>query len=291
LVGGAVGLVTSIIGLVPLDTARAIARAAGRFAIWAGVEGTRVTRINLGRCFGLEGSALDALVRASLEHTACLVAEAGMLAHWSPERIEATIVDVQGLERLRAVRAGGRGVLILAPHFGNWEILTFVLGPDGMVAVYDPPRIDGLEVPIRTSRERFGARLVPTSRAGLRTLYRTLRSGGLAGILPDQVPEREAGEYAPFFGQPALTMTFGHRLIRETAPEVFIASARRVEGGFAVRFDAAPRELYSAHPRDHVIALNRAIEQLVQTDPAQYQWEYKRFKRQPEGCPQFYPKR
>jgi Kdo2-lipid IVA lauroyltransferase/acyltransferase len=37
--------------------------------------------------------------------------------------------------------------------------------------------------------------------------------------------------------------------------------------------------------------MNRAIEQLVLADPAQYQWDYKRFKRPPPGQPYPYPRR
>jgi KDO2-lipid IV(A) lauroyltransferase len=34
---------------------------------------------------------------------------------------------------------------------------------------------------------------------------------------------------------------------------------------------------------ESVTAMNDAIEQLVKKNPAQYQWEYKRFKKPPEG--------
>jgi KDO2-lipid IV(A) lauroyltransferase len=35
-------------------------------------------------------------------------------------------------------------------------------------------------------------------------------------------------------------------------------------------------------------AVNRAVEDCIAIDPAQYLWSYRRFKTQPEGVPDFY---
>jgi KDO2-lipid IV(A) lauroyltransferase len=40
--------------------------------------------------------------------------------------------------------------------------------------------------------------------------------------------------------------------------------------------------------KESAVAMNQAIERLVRTAPARYQWEYKRFKRPPPGEPDPY---
>ena len=175
-------------------------------------------------------------------------------------------------------------MLVLAPHYGNWECLALFLGKYATTALYDPPRIASLETTLRKARERGGVRMLPIDRRGIRAIYEVLVSGRVAALMPDQVPARNAGVYAPFFAQPALTMTFAHRLIQRTKPVVVLGTARRVASGFSIEFSALPQEVYSADPETSAAAMNRAIEDLIRTDPSQYQWEYKRFRRQPRGA-------
>jgi KDO2-lipid IV(A) lauroyltransferase len=47
-------------------------------------------------------------------------------------------------------------------------------------------------------------------------------------------------------------------------------------------------DILAAEPETAVAELNKAIEYLVRRAPEQYQWEYKRFKRRPEGMARLY---
>ncbi len=104
------------------------------------------------------------------------------------------------------------------------------------------------------------------------------------GILPDQVPEKTAaGGVAPFFGQPSLTIGLIHGLIQKTGCAVASVFAQRVPGGFKmVVLDADPA-IYSEDELTSLTGMNASVEACVRRAPAQYQWEYKRFKRQPDG--------
>ena len=288
--------VTRLLSWLPLRAGRGCAAWLGRLMDVLGSRAASVTRINLARCFpGLDGVALTRLARRSLGHTSCLVFESGPLAHWPGERLAKLVVSERGREQLTARRKDGRpsdgGVLMLVPHFGNWEFICYVLGSLQFVALFDPPRVRALKEPLRRSRERFGARLLPANAGGLRAAYRQLRGGGLVCLLPDQVPEFRGGAYAPFFGHPALTMTLAHRLIQRTRPAVLLGSASRVPGGFSLVYEPLGEHIYADQAATFAQALNEAIEELVRRDPAQYQWEYKRFKKQPQGQPPVYPKR
>jgi KDO2-lipid IV(A) lauroyltransferase len=270
--------------LMPLRMQRAIGRLLGRFAWWLRIDAARVTRINLALCFPeVPDLQRDRLGRESLEQTAQLLTEAGAIFHWSESRWARLAVSIEGDDLLERALSERRGVLLLVPHLGSWEYLSLYLGRYGVTALYDPPRNRHLEGPLRAARARAGARLLPISRSGLRSLYEALGNGSLVALLPDQVPERSAGVYADFFGVPALTMTLAWRLIRREDPLVLIGVAIRTCGGFALRFLEPDQHVRSPDPAIAVAALNRAIEGLVRRSPAQYQWEYKRFKRPPPG--------
>ena len=283
--------VTRLLGWLPLRASRRCAAVLGWLMMRLDTGPARVTRTNLSLCFPrMDEGERERLARHSLRHTACLLFESGLLSNWPRQRLERLIVSETGRKTLdNGLRTGG--VLMFVPHFGNWEFLCFALGDTGFATLYNPPRIRSLEGNLRRSRERFGARMYPTGAGGVRAIYRQLDAGGLACLLADQVPEEHSGVYAPFFGRPVLTATLAHRLIQRSHPTVMLGSARRVPGGFDLCYERLGDEFQASDPRVFAEAFNGAVETLARRDPAQYQWEYKRFRKQPEGFPPVYRKR
>jgi KDO2-lipid IV(A) lauroyltransferase len=126
--------------------------------------------------------------------------------------------------------------------------------------------------------------------SAVRQLLKLLKAGGVVGILPDQQPKAGDGEFAPFFGVPALTMTLLPRLAARTDAVVLFAWCERIgadsESGapvFALHIEAAPDALSAPDPATGVHALNAAVEAIARRDPAQYQWTYKRYTLRPPG--------
>ena len=285
-----------LVSLLPLKLVRQGSRWLSALHLILDTRAAQNTRANLAMCFPeLAPTALRALARDSLGETACIVGESGMVFHWPRERWLVLAEEPQ-VEPLQQALAADTGVLVMVPHYGNWEYLALFLGQYGAMALYERPRIASLEAPLRRARQRGGMTLLPIDREGLRSAYRQLAEGGCLALLPDQVPRRTAGVYAPFFGVPALTMTLAHRLIQRTRPIVLLGVARRTAAGFAVRFvtvgQPGDRErhegIYAPAAQTSAAALNGAIEAAVKEDPAQYQWEYRRFRRQPKGSPDPY---
>ncbi len=282
------GLVRAL-SVLSIGGQRRLGRWLGGLVWRLGRTEVQTTLTNLSLCFPeLSADDRSALARQSVNHTAMLLTESGALFHWPPARWRALAIEVEGAEVLDRACRQPHGVLVLAPHLGNWEFLALLLGERQITALYDPPRLRGLEVHIRRARNRAGANLLPIDQRGLRGLYQALKDGRVAGLLPDQVPAREAGVYAPFFGMPALTMTFAHRLLVRTRAEVVLAAALRCPDGFRVCYRSPDPDIRDPDPVVSATAMNRAIADLVREAPAQYQWDYKRFKRQPAGTPDPY---
>jgi Kdo2-lipid IVA lauroyltransferase/acyltransferase len=280
------------LSFLSLEGQRRAGRLLARLVWLLNTREVQSTLSNLQRCFpNMDPGAREKLARASLEQTGQLLGEVGATAHWGEHRWRSLIQHVEGEDLLGDAQHPDQPVLVLVPHFGNWEMLNLYLGSRDVSFLYDPPRQRALELPILAARTRTGARMLPIGMGGLRQFQRAFRARRLVALLPDQVPERRAGVYAPFFGVPALTMTFAHRLITGSNARVLLGTAIRCPGGFRVRFTRMPDDIADPDPVVSAAAMNRAVEALVMSDPAQYQWEYRRFKRPPPGQPDPYPRR
>lgn len=256
----------------------------------------QTTRTNLACCFpAMDPAAREALGKRSLQATMQTIMEAGAVWLWPAHRVLALVQGVDGLALLERAKVAGKGVIVLAPHLGNWEVLGLYLNACGLGQSYQlyqapaDPRLDAL---IHRARSRAGATMVATDNRGVAELLRALRAGDIAGILPDQVPDEAGGAYAPFYGIPALTMTLLVRLQQKTGATVVLAFARRCDSeagpGFEVVFREPDAAIYAEDMSEALAAMNRAIETLIALAPEQYQWEYKRFRRQPQGSPRIY---
>ena len=210
-----------------------------------------------------------------------------------PARSLARIRETQGVDLFDAALASGHGLIIAAPHYGNWELLNQWLASRTPLAIlYAPPESRIGEAFLRRVRARHGdAQRVTQVRAegpAVRQLFKLLKDGGVAGILPDQQPKAGDGEFAPFFGIPALTMTLLPRLAQRTGATVLAGYCERIGDDadgplFALRFEPASAAI--ADPQQGVAALNALVERVARRDPAQYQWTYKRYSIPPAGSP------
>ncbi len=204
------------------------------------------------------------------------------------DRVLSLVRQVSGAELLR--RDDGRGVIVLSPHLGAWELAGLYLSTRGPTTIlYKPqPELDRL---IRAVRGRGGARVVPTDAGGIRCLMGALRRGEYVGILPDQEPKANRGSiFAPFFGVPAFTMLLINRLARKTRARVVFLFAERLPRarGFHIHCLPAPEAIASDDEVAGATALNRGIEAAVAACPEQYLWAYKRFRKRPPGCAKVY---
>ncbi|MFT6915546.1 MAG: KDO2-lipid IV(A) lauroyltransferase [Motiliproteus sp.] len=279
--------VLTLIGCLSLPLARALGSAIGALAYLFSARSARVTRENIDICLShLSEAERRKLAYQSVLETARLAAEICVVWARKGEWIRRHILAYEANTLAESYLSEGKGLLVLAPHIGNWEVLGYhlaSLGPN--TNLYQPPRLSSLDRIVRNARQRFGARLVPADRKGLSQVLKTLKEGGISGILPDQTPQdANAGAFVPFFTEPAFTMTLVHKLIQKTGCRVVFAYARRVPGGFEIVFHKPPEAIYAADQITALTALNQGVEACVLDVPTQYQWEYKRFKKRPEGA-------
>jgi Kdo2-lipid IVA lauroyltransferase/acyltransferase len=207
-------------------------------------------------------------------------AAAELIAVWfRPQQESASWVkSVRGWEAVEAARRAGRGVVLLTPHLGCFEVIAQYLGLRfDLTALYRPPHYRLLEPAMLAGRRRERLHLASTDVAGVRSLLKALKRGEAIGILPDQVPSAGDGEWAEFFGRPAYTMTLASRLAQKSGAPILITYARRLPrgGGYELAFEPLPeRQPGESQARQ----LNRGLEAVIRRVPEQYLWSYNRYK-------------
>ena len=277
--------------LLPLSFARGLGRFAVRLYWPFGGRSRQVTLANIRAVYAsLSEKEQLALAKRSLVATGELAGEMGHVWMKPWEKVAELILDAQGVELISNAQREGRGVILLAPHVGNWEVIGLHLATLGStVSLYEPPKIESLGAVIEKSRQSSGATLVPTTSRGLAKLLKSVKSGGIAGILPDQVPpEINSGENSVFMGIPCFTGTLASNIIRRTGALAVFGVATRVPGGFVIRYTLAEAEIYEQDTALSLAALNRGVEASLSNCVEQYQWEYKRFRVRPKDGPGFY---
>jgi len=254
--------------------------------------------------YGLSGTYRRRLVQnanlAGLPVTArrSAVAEAGRMVAELPwlwlrpaSRPLGSTVQWQGQALIDAALDEARGLVLLTPHLGCFEVCAQAIAESygdrtRLTAMYRPARQPWLRALEETARARPGLATAPAALAGVRQMIRALRRGESVGLLPDQVPPEGMGVWAPFYGQPAYTMTLATRLAQQTGAVLLLIWAERLPGGrgYVLRVSAPSQPLPTQAVDDEALqlacaaAVNREMEGLIGQCPSQYLWGYNRYK-------------
>ena len=201
-------------------------------------------------------------------------------------------VQWQGAELIEQALAAGRGLILLTPHMGSFEVAAQAYAQrfgarQPITVLYRPARQAWLRELEETARARPALATAPANLAGVRQLMRALRQGQTLGMLPDQVPPEGMGVWAPFFGQPAYTMTLAARLAQQAGAAVLLIWAERLPrgAGYAICLRPLAEPLPDKAGQDEeawnraaAAAINHSMEAVIQHKPEQYLWGYHRYK-------------
>ncbi len=278
----------SLFTRLPWPVLRTLADALAWVWIAFNARESRVTRRNLELALPeLDGQQRRHLHRRTMRTTARQALET--LRLWSrpaAENLRRHLCERHGEPLYDAALASGRGLIVVAPHYGNWELLNQWLASRGPIAiVYAPPDSPVGDAFLQRVRGVDNIRQVRAEGPAVRQLFKTLKEGGAVGILPDQQPKGGDGVFVPFFGVQALTMTLVNRLAERTGATVLYAWCERTgpDLQFALHVEPAPPQIADPDPVVAVTAMNADIERIARRSLGQYQWTYKRYTLRPPG--------
>ena len=259
-------------------------RALGALMRVAMIRRGRTAAANLAWCFPeLDDAARAALLRAHFESLGIGVFEF-FRAWWGRLAPLDAGCTLAGLEHLDAARSGGRGVILVSPHFTTLEICVRLLSRHVQLAgMYRPHDEPALEWAVRRARAGYTLAMFP--RDALRPAVKHVRGGGVLWFAPDQETRRGESVFVPFFGRPAWSLTSTHQLARLTGAAVLpLFHRRRADGTYELEIGPAFAGFPSNDATVDTARVMAKIEELVRREPAQYLWIHQRFKRQPEGA-------
>jgi len=145
---------------------------------------------------------------------------------------------VEGMERFREHRAGGRGAIFLMSHFGNWELAARLFARKGMPLMLHlgEKRDEQIEKKQKRDLARDGVRVATASAASggspfdLLESVRLLRGGGCVSIAGDRI-QREGQRQADalFFGRRTRVPLAPHLLAQKAGVPIFTLFTVRVQ--------------------------------------------------------------
>jgi len=191
-------------------------------------------------------------------------------------------------ERVKWMMQEHKGMLMLTAHYGNFEIVGYMMGLFGF-DVYSVARpldnryINDYLFGIRQSK---GQKLI-IKKGASSTMGEVVTNGATLGFIADQDAGKK-GIFVDFFGRKASTYkSIGLLAMMENVP-VVIGSSRRMNGRFFFNMEVeriiVPSEW--ADKPDPLQWISQeytiAIESFIRKDPAQYWWMHRRWKTRPK---------
>jgi KDO2-lipid IV(A) lauroyltransferase len=209
------------------------------------------------------------------------------LPTWTRDKI-AQQLSLDCFDRLERAIAGGRGVVVVTAHFGNWDLLACLAAKLGVPLHVVSRDLKGG----RTGRAWFAAREAAglhlhAAQGSAGELLAALRRGEVVAFVIDQHMPPKWGVPVPFFGRPASTIDAPAILAARTGAAVHPAFL--IREGFerhrlwvGTEIPLAPGRGRAA-VRENTARFSAAVEEAVRTYPEQWIWVHRRWKL-PEGA-------
>lgn len=196
-----------------------------------------------------------------------------------------TVVNFTGAEDFKAVYSQNKGVLMIAAHFSNWELLGVAIAQNGfpLSVIARKLYIEELDELLIQSRESMGMKII---RRGLNDspmgILRALKKNHCLAMLIDQNIKSVPGVYVDFFGKKALTPSGLAALALKTgAPVVSGMIIREKDDTFKVEMSKQVELIKTGNEEQDLIKntqlFTNIIESYIRKYPEQWVWFHKRW--------------
>ena len=247
----------------------------------------RITQQNVRQSFPDHSAAeVNDIVVGSYENLGITLAELLAVPKMSANDI-LRLVQLSGYEEPAERLANRQPTVMVAAHFGNWELLAMAVGiamQYPLTMVVHPQKNVSADLVLNSYRRKYGNILVPF-RDAARTLMRTLQDGGVAAFLADQHADPKKDAWIDFFGRPTPTYEAPAALALRFGSPIYTAfPVRQPEGHYVARIEAI-RSDDLPNDRDGIRALTerhvRALEAAVRAHPTLWSWQHRRWRQVP----------
>lgn len=227
--------------------------------------------------------------RRKVARTSCVrLIETGLMSLAAPFFSEKRILamasmSARAVDKMAFFAEGPTPAVLGTVHLSYWEGLTWVpllmrpkLPPE-IVTIFRPLRNPKLDAWLRSTRERFGIRLM-SRKSGLHAALHTLQRKGSVAILFDQSAGSH-GYLTKFLGRECSTTPLPGLLVEKSGARLCIIYPRR-HAFWRFEIDMVELE-HDKTPEGVTLALNRGFEDMLKNDEvlcSSWLWLHKRWR-------------
>jgi KDO2-lipid IV(A) lauroyltransferase len=280
----AVYTLTKLAQILPGRVADWLAVALGNLAYLILTSRREIALNNLRRAFGSEKSekefkAIARKVFVNISRTLIEFARQPVLAK---EKI-LSMIDAEGIEYLEQVKNNGKGAMLVAGHFGNWELLAGWVAANGypldlLVGQQHNKKVDDLMISFRRA---LGVGIIPIGIAS-RHVIKSLRSNRMVAAVNDQ--HSATGSVVVNF--------FGRKAASHKGPAAFavkmdcpLMTGALIRKGYNRHYAVILPPIYPPKTGDEekdIYVMTQkftdCLEQFVRQYPEQWMWTHRRWK-------------
>ena len=275
-------LLSRIVLALPLPAARRLGdlRGAALFRVIRVRRG--VTIEQLSRAFPeRDRGEIAAIARGCYRNLARIAVESVRLAG-AGQRELSPLCRVKGRHLLDGALEGGKGLVVVTFHLGNWELMGAYMAALGYPLSVVGQRIHNPHIDrmVEELRSRAGMEVIYRNRA-VRDSIRALRKNRIVAFLADQ-DAHESGVLVPFFGRSASTPRGPAVMAMHCdAPAVMAFMTRGDDGNYDITLEPIPCRRtgdLEADVERFTAAFTSRLEDFVREHPAQWLWMHRRWK-------------
>jgi Kdo2-lipid IVA lauroyltransferase/acyltransferase len=287
----ALRVVAAIFHCFPINANLKAARVIGSFGYRIDRRHRKRALANLRRSFPeMSEKEIDNLARRSLQSLAMFAVEILFTTRLIKIDTWNRYVDLENFRdvvQLLVKRDGG--LILITGHYGNFEVLGYTAATLGFPTSTVARPLDNPYVGrwLFDVREKQGQKII-AKKGATSEVTEVLDNKGVIAFVADQNAGTK-GIFVDFFGRKASTFKSIGLLAMQYEAPVAVAVAQRL--GRRFRFKIIVQDIiYPADWKDENDPLryitqryNKALEDVIRTDPSQYWWVHRRWKTRPKG--------
>ena len=170
------------------------------------------------------------------------------------------------------------GLILFALHNRSIDFMLSWIGSQRVhTSLYKKIKLNSVNRYVKKIREIGGSKMVETGVGGVKTILSALENNQMTCMASDQVPADGLGTYSTFFDHECYSFSLAPRLAKKSMKEILMSYISYDENiGYIMNFTKPHHKIYSSVGVD---VMNKEMEQAIKKMPAEYSWEYKKFRK------------
>ena len=278
-----------IIQCFPIEVMQAVARALGTLMFHLDKKHRERAIEHLTQAFGHEWSEekIRRTAKRCCQHMVLLGIEVLSMAKMVNRFNWYQYVDLVGVDRCLKPILDDRGIMLITGHFGNWELMGYIIGALGVrtYAVARPIDNPYIEKWVLSTREETGQTIINKFGA-TDIVVKVIENQQTLCFLADQHAGKR-GVWVDFFGRPASTYKSIALLSMQMNCPIAVGGAWRLGNRFRFRceindvIDPQDYQDDKEAVRSITERYTKSLERIIRNAPDQYLWMHRRWREPP----------